>query len=337
MYRFALPLLVGGVFLVVTGTAFAQSSPPDPVKQLPAPFSALPDADAWAKLPPLKNPPLPEWVKVLAGPLPKTAAKMLELDYLQRAENPLGAVLSARIRLAVARSLGCKYGEEMALADLRRAGLSDLEIEANPMFRQIPSAERAALAFATKLTTEGHAITDGEFAELLRHYGPEKTTAIVHTVAYANFHNRILLGLGVKGEASIVRPVVMKFDLDASKVSAPVRPSWDDLKSVKGGGLSVRLEWSQADSKELDRILEKQKERTLRIPLPDKAVFEKLPEREQDAAKRILWNTVSSGYQPEMTRAWFACLYAYYDEAKPDRVFTNSAFWVVTRTNDCFY
>ena len=75
----------------------------------------------------------------------------------------------------------------------------------------------------------------------------------------------------------------------------------------------------------------------MRIPLPDKAVFEKLPERERDAAKRILWNTVSSGYQPEMTRAWFACLYAYYDEAKPDRVFTNSAFWVVTRTNDCFY
>ena len=60
-------------------------------------------------------------------------------------------------------------------------------------------------------------------------------------------------------------------------------------------------------------------------------------EKEQDAAKRILWNTVSSGYQPEMTRAWFACLYAYYEEAKVDRVFTNSVFWVVTRTNDCFY
>jgi hypothetical protein len=43
------------------------------------------------------------------------------------------------------------------------------------------------------------------------------------------------------------------------------------------------------------------------------------------------------GYQPEMTRAWFAVLYAFYDEAKPDRVFTNSVFWVVTRTNDCFY
>ena len=99
----------------------------------------------------------------------------------------------------------------------------------------------------------------------------------------------------------------------------------------------MQLEWSKADSEELTHTLDKQKERTLRIPLPPPAAFEKLPPNEREGAKRILWNTVSAGYQPEMTRAWFACLYAYYEEAKPDRVFTNSAFWVVTRTNDCFY
>ena len=38
-----------------------------------------------------------------------------------------------------------------------------------------------------------------------------------------------------------------------------------------------------------------------------------------------------------MPRVWFAALYAFYDEARVDRVFTNSVFWVVTRTNDCFY
>ena len=37
-----------------------------------------------------------------------------------------------------------------------------------------------------------------------------------------------------------------------------------------------------------------------------------------------MWTTVSMGYQPEMTRAWFAALYTFYEEAKPDRVFTNS-------------
>ena len=54
---------------------------------------------------------------------------------------------------------------------------------------------------------------------------------------------------------------------------------------------------------------------TLRIPLPDKRVYDKLPPKEKESA-RILWNTVSAGYQPEMVRAWFACLYAYY-ESKP--------------------
>ena len=54
-------------------------------------------------------------------------------------------------------------------------------------------------------------------------------------------------------------------------------------------------------------------------------------------AQKIHWMAVSSGYQPGMTRTWFAVLSAFYDEAKVDRMFTNSVFWVVTRTNDCFY
>ena len=88
---------------------------------------------------------------------------------------------------------------------------------------------------------------------------------------------------------------------------------------------------------DLNKALEKQKERKLRIPLPDKSAYEKLSPREKESSQRILWNTVSMGYQPELTRTWFAPLYVFYEEAKVDRVFTNSVFWVVTRTNDCFY
>jgi hypothetical protein len=106
---------------------------------------------------------------------------------------------------------------------------------------------------------------------------------------------------------------------------------------VTARGPAVRVEWGKQGFDDLNAALEKQKDRKLRIPLPDPAVFEKLPLRERDSALKIRWNTVSAGYQPDMTRAWFACLYAFYDEAKVDRVFTNSVFWVVTRTNDCFY
>jgi alkylhydroperoxidase family enzyme len=331
MRRFALPLLV--LFALACGSVSAQPDKPAPK---PA-FPALPEDEAWGKLPPRKTPALPEWARVTAGPLPKTTAKMLELDYHHREKNPLGPVLAAQLRWVVADTLGSRYGVAVAEADLERAGLNTSGGERGPKAGEEPKSVQVALAFAKKLTLEGHAITDKEFAELLKHFGPAKTTAIVHTVAYANFHNRVLLGLGVKGESPVAEPLALKFDLDAAKVKAPERPPWDDLKSVKSGGLSVRAEWGDKDFDRLNEILEDQKERKPRMPLPDKSVYEKLTPREQESSKKILWNTVSMGYQPELTRAWFAVLYTFYEEAKVDRVFTNSVFWVVTRTNDCFY
>ena len=325
------PLLAAGVFATGLHPASAQPQEVAPMPKLAAPFPTYLNDDAWANLPPPKNPQLPEWAKVLAGPLPKTAAKMLELDYLQREQNPLGPLMSAHIRDTVAKALDSKYGILVARIDADRA------IKAGDRLLPEPEAYRVAIAFAKKLTLEGHAITDKEFAEVLEHFGPAKTTAIVHTVAYANFHNRVILGLGVKGESPPLPPVAMKFDLDAAKVSAPSRPPWDDLKEVKAGGLSVRADWSEGDAEAMAKKLEAQKVRSLRMPLPDKSVYEKLTPKEQDSSKRILWNTVSMGYQPEMTRAWFACLYTYYTESSTDRVFANATFWVVTRTNDCFY
>jgi alkylhydroperoxidase family enzyme len=319
--------------LLALGSASAQPEPA-PAPKVAGAFPSWSGDDAWKRLPPMKNPPLPEWATVLAGPLPKTTAKMLELDYLHRDKNPLGAVLAARIRGVVATTLGSAYGDQAALADLRRAGLSDKELFVGVNFS---AAELAAFAFAKQLTEEGHAITDKEFAELLKHYGPEKVTAIVHTVAYANFHNRILLALGVKGESPVVPPVAAKFDAEKWKTTAPARPSWDDVKTTTAEGPRIRVEWSEHDFDELNSTLEKQKQRPLRIPLPDKSKFADFVGREKQQAETIAWMTVSSGYQLEMTRAWFACLAAFYEEASMDRVFSNSMFWVVTRTNDCFY
>jgi hypothetical protein len=205
-----------------------------------------------------------------------------------------------------------------------------------PVPAELAPDVRLAAAFARKLTTAGHAITDEEFAELLDAYGPERVTAIVHTVAYANFHNRVVLGLGAAGDP--VPPVDARFAPERLvKVPTPARPPWDDLKGVTAGGLSVRVDWVKADADANDRAMEKQKQRKMRIPLPDPSRIRTLPPKEREQAERVVWTAVSSGYQPEMPRAWFAAMYAFYDEAKVDRVFTNSVFWVVTRTNDCFY
>jgi alkylhydroperoxidase family enzyme len=302
----------------------------------PALFPAADNDDAWAKLP-RDNPPLPAWARVLVGPLPKTVAKMLELDYLHREKNPLGPELAARLRWAAADALGCDFGRATAEADLRRAGVPARVMAKLDDRGALDPDVRVVTAFARKLTLEGHAITDAEFAEILRIYGPENVTAIVHTVAYANFLNRVMLGLGAAGGP--LPPVAARFSPERlAKMPTPARPPWDDLKSVKaGGGLSVRADWGTAGAEDLALALERQKERRLRMPLPDPSRIRDLPAKERGEAERIVWTNVSSGFQPEMTRAWFAALYTFYDEAKVDRAFTNSVFWVVTRTNDCFY
>jgi hypothetical protein len=266
--------------------------------------------------------------------MPKTAARMLELDYFHRERNPLGTELSSILRWTAADALGSDFGMATAAADLRRIGTAASLLAALGDREALPPDLRVATAFARKLTLKGHAITDEEFAELLRIYGPEKVTAIVHTVAYANFHNRIVLGLGAAGAP--VPPVDAKFSQEKlAKIASPDRPPWDDLNSTKTGGLSIRVKWSNAT--DLNATLEKQKQRTLRIPLPNPARLKELPTREREQAERVVWSNVSSGYQPEMPRVWFATSAAFQSEAKLDRVFTNSVFWVVTRTNDCFY
>ena len=59
--------------------------------------------------------------------------------------------------------------------------------------------------------------------------------------------------------------------------------------------------------------------------------------RGRGAPIRIRWSLVTMGYQPEMAAAWSACTRAFGQEAKQDRVFEESLFWIVTRTIHCFY
>lgn len=313
------------VLLLALAAVGRAADPPTAPPPRSGTFGVPASGDAWNRFPPPAKPELPEWARALSGPLPKTAARMLVQDHYHRATNPLGARLAADVRHEVADALNSPYGRAAAKADIARAGG-----EPSPHAKLV-------LAFARKLTLEGHAITDAEFARVLKALGPKDTTALVHTVAYANFQNRVWLGLGVKGESAPLPPVAVNFDFDAMKPLAPARPSWDDLKRAKGDGIAVRVEWSDKDADRIATALEKQKQRTLRMPIAPPEAFEKLPAAERAQAQRIVWMTVSSGWQPEMGRVWFAGMNAFYEEAKVDRVFTNTTFWVVTRTNDCFY
>src|SRR5262249_55342600 len=114
------------------------------------------DEEAWKLLPPAEKgggQRLPAWARALVKGLPRTTAAMLELDYLHRAKSPLDGKLRGKLRWVAANANRCPYSEALAVADLRRAGLTDAELKVLQDDRaSLPAPERALLAFARKLT-----------------------------------------------------------------------------------------------------------------------------------------------------------------------------------------
>lgn len=297
------------------------------------PFPAAPAAEVWKVLP-RKDPALPAWAGPLLRPLPRTVAAMLDLDHTQRAKNPLGPALAAKVRWAAFDALDCEYGVKSAEADLKRAGAAESQVKAlTGGIETWPAADRAVLTFARKLTRAGYSVTDGEVEALVKQLGVEKTVALVHTVAYANFQTRVVEGLGVRPEAGgAPPPFEANWDRDAlAKVPAPERRPWaETLKVAVPEAAFLRPGWEPLTFDEVEGNVGKQQARASRVPVPDLGP-------DGGSSTRIVWSRVSMGYQPELTRAWFTTMRTHTAEAKLDGVFENSVFWVVTRTNDCFY
>ncbi len=318
---------LGTLLVVLSGApAFAD----DPPQRVPA----LSNDAAW-KLLPREQPPLPGWALALVDSMPKTVARQLELDAVHRAKNPLDPVLRAKLRWVAADANRCNYSKRYAEADLRRAGVPEAEVAALAKTGVAYDKDWPAYVFARKLTLAAYTVTDEEVAELLEQYGPAKVTAMVHTLAHANFQDRIFLALGLAVEPDgPYPPLDQRFDPNP-KTPAPARPEW---KSVKiADATEPRVRWSNKTLTELHKELAIQKARKPRIPIPAPQVVAKLPEAARPQASRVVWTAVSMGYQPALTKAWFDTMSTFQSEAKFDRVFSNSYFWVITRTNDCFY
>jgi hypothetical protein len=238
-----------------------------------------------------------------------------------------------------ADALGSEYGRATALADLKRAGASSEEVRRLVNGRPTET-ERRPLALARQLTTAAYLVTDEQFAAVLKQFGPEKMVALVHTVAFANFENRVTLALGVKVEpGGPVPPLAVKLDREhRAAVKAPPRPPWDAVTSAKPKKeYDAPADWKEVPYEKLEEHMAAQKERIVRVPLPDKSKFEELSPDLRRQAEAIVWTRVSGGYQPEMTDAWFGMLAEYRADAQMNRVFSSTLFWVVTRSNDCFY
>jgi hypothetical protein len=315
------------------GPAAAADVPPDGAR-----FPKLSNDDAWKRLP-RQNPKLPNWARVLAEPLPRTTAAMLELDAVHRAKNPLGPVVSGKLRWWAADALGCDYAKEYAEADLRRAGLADDELKAlagDP--RELSRNDRLLREFARKMSLSAVSVTDAEVAELIRRFGPEKVVGAVHTLAHVNFQCRVFLALGVEVEpGGPLPPSDVRFD-PAGKADPPPRRPWKEITASSAAESDDRPDWLDRGYGVVQKAMEAQKRRTPRVPMPPEEALEKLPAEAREQAKKIVWTRVSMGYQPVLTKAWFDCMRTFQQEARfDDRTFSGTIFWVVTRTNDCFY
>jgi len=294
-------------------------------------FAMSDDAAAWASLPTRVRGipgPLPHWARVLAKPLPRTTAAMLELDFAHRVCSPLDPKLRGQIRWAAARAIRCSYGEAYALADLRAASVREEDILALTVEpERLPDDTRAVLAFARKLSTAAHTISDEQVGRLITRYGEKEVVAIVFCVAYSNFLDRLTLALGLSVEPEGPRPPLdVRFARRGFEIgAAPPRPRPDPLvPSPRSAGLAAP-DWEPIDLNRLRAVLKTQKARQSRITLPET----------DPSANR--WGLVGRTYQPALATAWSACTQAFAEEADQDPVFEQSVFWIVTRTKQCFY
>ena len=92
----------------------------------------------------------------MAGELPRSTAAFLQLDFAQRTKSPVDPKLRAAMRWVAAHANRCAYAEAYAAADARRAGLDEARLEAlaREGYPGWSDAERAALAFARKMTVD---------------------------------------------------------------------------------------------------------------------------------------------------------------------------------------
>jgi hypothetical protein len=99
-------------------------------------------------------------------------------------------------------------------------------------------------------------------------------------------------------------------------------------------------DWQAAPLDELRLQLKNQQLREPRIPIPPDEVVERQTPAgtyPPGMAATIRWNGIGYGYQPKLTHAWFFTLRRFREESKLAADFRQSVFWVVTRSNQCFY
>jgi alkylhydroperoxidase family enzyme len=303
-------------------------------------FPMLSNDQAWAKLPEAEkgaNGPLPGWARITAATLPRTTATILELEDLHRTKNPLDPKLRAMVQWVVADANRCKHAQEVAVADLMRAGGTAEEVAALRGDRSPLSPEtRRALDVARELTRAAYKVSDDQMAALRKDLGDQKLVAFVQLIAFGNFQDRLLLTLGVPSEpGGPLPPSGVRFKRPWVGGEVVARPP---LSTAADGPPEkvADADWRAIDFPTIQKLMESQRGREPRVSIPtDEELLKSLPAGSKPS--RIRWSRVVVGHAPELGMPWLRGLGTFAEESKQDRVFEESLFWVVTRELQCFY
>jgi alkylhydroperoxidase family enzyme len=284
---------------------------------------------------------------MLANDLPRSTAAFLQLDLAQRTKSPVDPGLRAAMRWVAAHANRCAYAQAYAAADARRAGVNEAKIDAlgREGYPGWSESDRAALEFARKMTVESDAVSDAEFARLVKNFGERRAASMVLLMAYSNFQDRILICLGAEVEPGGPLPLVdVAFEPSAftsRTTPPPATPQRSPLPKPTGKDLIADdPEWVAATYDILQERLEAQRRKPTRLRIPDWDEFAgRLPSGLFRGPSDIIWYRIVFGYAPELAVPFEYFMRTAGSElvGKYDRIFSQGLFWVTTKAVKCPY
>ena len=136
--------------------------------------------------------PLPNWVRLLAH-FPKAGPARITTLRISETRGALPARLKAQLAWVSARADRAWYALAHACQRLRSMGVHDDAIfaidQANAS--RFTPGERAAFAFASKLTVDPARIDDADFNDLKKYYSDSEIAELIYHVNHNLFFNRV--------------------------------------------------------------------------------------------------------------------------------------------------
>lgn len=144
--------------------------------------------------------PLPTWQRAMAY-FPQSARRQGEHRKAVAELGRLTPRTKARMMWSVARENRAWYSAQLARAACHKLGLTDDELFTSAdQSGAVPAGDKAAVAFARKLTSKPRQVTDGDIADLLKHYSAPEVAEVVYVACMSNSFDRFTEALNLRSE-----------------------------------------------------------------------------------------------------------------------------------------